>query len=706
MNGWALINLAMFWLVTGYAVFLFAHVVYSRYLFIRLGRARPLRAELRERLADFAAQVFGQRVLLQDRRSGLMHLVFFYGFILLQFGAVDLIGKGLRPDWHLPLGPAYPYFTLLQEITVGLVLAAAAYAFHRRYVEKLTRLKRGWKAGLVLLFIASLMLSVVVAEGFRIVWQGHPATGFQPLSSLLAAGLEGASPAAAAVGFYAGWWLHLLILLSFLVYVPQSKHAHLLFAPFNIWLRRRSPPGRLEPIDFTDETQEEYGAGRIERFSRDQLLDLYACVECGRCTSACPASGTGKTLSPMDIIVKLRDHLTEKGAAVTSRTPWMPALVLADAPANRWARRSAQALARQDAPGASVGGGLDPADIGYETAMIDEVITEQELWACTTCRSCEERCPVANEHVGFIVEMRRHLVMMEGRLPAEAQRTLNNMERQGNPWGLNRHDRLNWRESLVSEGVPVPTVREAPDFEWLLYVGSMGSYDARSMRVTRAFVKLMQRAGVRFAVLGNDERNSGDTARRLGNEYLFQQLASETVELFRRAKVRRIVTIDPHAYNTFKHEYPDFGLSPEVEVRHHTELIAEWLAEGRLRPVRPLAERIVYHDSCYLGRYNGLYDGPRDILRALPGVELAEMARSRANSQCCGAGGGLMWLEEREGRRMNLERTEQALAVRPTIIGSACPYCLTMLNDGTTALEAGDKVRTLDIAEIVALAVE
>jgi Fe-S oxidoreductase len=679
MDFWPLLNLLAFLLATTYALYLFAYVVYSRYLFIRLGRPRPGWTDWNARIRQLAGNMLGHKTLLKDRRSGLMHLVLFYGFIIVQFGAIDLIGKGLNPKWHLPLGNMYPYFTLLQEATVLLILAAVLYAYYRRYIEKLPRLKRTWKAGIVLLFIGSLMLSVLLSEAFRMVWHGEPQTWLQPASSGLALAMSSLPPAAGAIGFYACWWLHLLILLSFLVYVPQSKHAHLLFAPVNLLLRKLAPPGRLESVDLEDESAEEYGAGRIEHFARDQLLDLYACVECGRCTNVCPAAGTGKLLSPMDVIVKLRDHLTEKGAAMTSRSPWVPAFAF---------------------PGSPAAGGSSPA-AQESVRLAGDVVSEQELWACTTCRSCEDQCPVGNEHVDMIIDMRRYLVMTEGNVPGEAQRTLNNLERQGNPWGLNRHDRGKWREGL--SGVSAPLIDEDKAAEYLLYVGSMGSYDLRSMKITQALVQIMNHAGIRFAVLGSKEKNSGDTARRLGNDYLYQQLAAETIELFHRYKVRKIITIDPHAFNTFKHEYPELGLSRDIEIYHHTELIARWLREGRIRPSRPVSERIVYHDSCYLGRYNGIYDDPRSVLRAIPGVELVEMERSRSNSMCCGAGGGLMWLEEREGKRVNLERTEQALAVQPTMIGTACPYCLTMMSDGITSLAQENQVRSMDIAEILAL---
>jgi len=708
MNILPLMNLIAFFAVVGYAVYLFAHLVYSRLTYIKLGRAADLKEDATKAMGTFWVNVFGQKKLLKDSKSGVMHIVLFYGFLLVQFGAIDLIWKGLKPGSHLPFGSAYPYFLLFQEIVVAAILLAIFYAWYRRNVEKLKRLKRGWKANLVVWLISILMMSTLLSEGMEIVWLHPEEVGFrstQPIASGIAVAFAGIGSTAAGVLFYVFWWIHLFTLLFFLVYIPQGKHAHLIFAPYN-WLMKDKtrPPGKLSTIDFEkleEEGAEEFGVGRIENFTQNQLIDLYACVECGRCTSMCPAAGTGKTLSPMDLIVKMRDHLTEKGAAITGRTPWMPAHLFKESTGNvlaaqaRAAGAGAVSQAGQEIAAATEGSAA--LKIDYDVQLIGDVITEEELWACTTCRNCEDQCPVANEHVGHIIDMRRYLVMTEGRMPSDAQRALSNIERQSNPWGINRKDRIKWREGMEDL---VPTVKEADEFDYLFFVGSMGSFDNRSIKITQSFVRVMNKAGIKFAILGNEEKNSGDTARRLGNELLFQELAMENISNFQKYGVKKIVTMDPHAYNTFKHEYPEFGLEG-VEVYHHTELLAQWLKEGRLKPVNEVKDRVTFHDSCYLGRYNDIFDAPRQILSAIPGVEIVEMERSGCDSMCCGAGGGMMWQEEHQGTRVNIARTEQALAVNPTTIGSACPYCLTMLSDGTKAKEVEDKVQTLDMVEIL-----
>lgn len=660
-----LFNFVVVLLLTGCALYIFANLIYSRVSFIKLGKPANLQKDYAQRIHEVLVNVFGQKKLLKDKKSGMMHVIMFYGFIILQFGALELILKGFFKGFEYPLGDTHPYFSFLQEITTFLVLMATLYAFYRRYIEKLERLSRTFKSGIVIIFLLLLMLSILMSLAFEQLWLGHSGALAAPISSAIASLFQGMSTHAEAAWFYVCWYVHLITLLAFAVYVPQSKHAHVFFAPVNIYLRDTKPAGQLTTISFEDETQEVYGVGKIEDFRQNQLIDLYACVECGRCTNMCPASGTGKTLSPMDLIVKMRDHLTDKGAAVTSRNPWIP--------------------------------GMAPSQSNASANLIGDVITEEELWACTTCRNCEDQCPVANEHVDKIVDMRRYLVLTEGKMPSEASRYFQNIERQSNPWGINRNERIRWREGR--DDIMVPIIDEVVEFEYLFFVGSMGSFDLRSQKIAQSFARILNVAGIKFAVLGNEELNSGDTARRMGNEFLFQQLCQENIELFRFYDIKKIVTICPHTYNTFKNEYPEFGL--KAEIFHHTEIIWKLLQEGRIQPTKEVKEIVAYHDSCYIGRYNHIYDIPREILRRIPGIEIVEMERNRQDALCCGAGGGMMWLEEKQGKRINIERTEQAIQLNPTIIGSNCPYCLTMFSDGIKANEADNTIKALDITEIV-----
>lgn len=676
MNILLTMNFIAFSSVTLYAIYLFVYLIRTRVAYIKLGQKVEFDKQVKIRWQKIWVNVFGQKKLLKDKKSGMIHVMFFYGFLLVQFGAIDFIIKGIKPNTNLPLGMLYPLFTFFQECITLIILVAVVLAFYRRYVEKLVRLKRGFKSGLVLIFIGGLMMTVLLGNAMNIIWHSHELTWAEPIASSIAFLLSFVNEKAAIIIFYIAWWLHLLLLLTFLVYIPQSKHAHLIAGPVNVFLSRNSY--KLEKIDFEDEV-ETFGVSKIEDFKQTQLIDLYACVECGRCTSMCPATSTGKLLSPMDLILKLRDHLTNKGAAITSKEPWVPSLVFQYTEGNKLAKKVAN----------------------YDPNLIGDVITEEELWACTTCRNCEEECPVMNEHVDKIIDMRRYLVLTEGKMEADAKRAMTNIERQGNPWGLNRKDREGWRH--ISDDFIIPTVKEmkknGDQFEYLFWVGSMGSYDNRSQKIAISFAKLLHKAGIKFAILGNQEKNSGDTPRRLGNEFLFQELAVSNIEQFEKYKVQKIVTIDPHAYNTFKNEYPDFGLS--VEIFHHTELLAKLIKEGRLKPKYEINETVTYHDSCYLGRYNDVYEAPRIILKAIPGVNLVEMERNRERGMCCGAGGGLMWMEEHTGSRINISRTEQALAVNPSIISSGCPYCLTMLSDGTKAKEVEDQVNTYDVTELL-----
>jgi Fe-S oxidoreductase len=693
MSGLLWINLIAIIFVIAYAIGLFAYVISTRIQYIRLGKESEFNLDLKERLNSVLINGFGQRKLFKDKKSGYMHLILFYGFFIIQLGLIELILKGFIFGYEFPLGAAHKYFSLLQEWTTFLMMLAIMYGFYRRYGEKLNRLqwKRDGKAAFVYIALFILSASILFGLGFEHIMVGHePNFVYAPFSALIAMLFSNIGTTAGTFMFYVFWWVHMVVVFSFMVFVPQSKQFHELIAMVNIFVKKKSSIGKLKKIDFEDEEAEEFGVGKITDYTQQQMIDFYACVECGRCTNMCPATGTGKMLSPMDLMTKMRDHLTNHGAAVTSKQPWVPTFAFANTKGNQLALAGTGAGAEEAA-----------ASLAYSPSLIGDVITEEEIWACTTCRNCEDQCPVMNEHVEKIIDLRRYLVLTEGKMDADAQRAMTNIERQGNPWGLNRKEKENWRE--LSDDVVIPTVKEmkkaGEEFEYLFWVGSMGSFDNRSQKIALSFAKLLNEAGVKFAILGNKEKNSGDTPRRLGNEFLFQELATNNIAEFEKNEVKKIVTIDPHAYNIFKNEYPDFGF--EAEVYHHTELLAKLVKEGKLVPKNAIDETIAFHDSCYLGRYNEVYDAPREIIKAIPGVQLKEMERNREEAMCCGAGGGMMWMEDDTGNRINVARTEQALAVSPSIISSGCPYCLTMLSDGTKAKEVEDKVSTYDVAELL-----
>ena len=515
------INLVLFLAVVVYALYLFINIVYSRYLYIKLGKEAAFQPNLKERINTVLINVFGQKKLFKDKKSGIMHFILFYSFFIIQIGLIELVLKGFIKGYEFPLGNAHKYFSFIQEWTTFFMLLAIVYGFYRRYGEKLKRLqwKRDFKAAFVYVALTILTTSILLSLSFERVMLNHDVNFvYAPFSSIIATVFDGIGTTAATILFYIFWWVHMLVVFSFMVFVPQSKQAHELFAMFNVFFKKTGPVGNLKKIDFEDPELEEFGVGKIEDFTQHQLIDLYACAECGRCTNMCPATGTGKTLSPMNLIVKLRDHLTEKGSALTSRSAWVPEVAFSGD--NVLAFKSDAA----------------PTDV----ELIGDVITQEEIWACTTCRNCEDQCPVMNEHVDKIIDLRRYLVMTKGEMPGDISRYMNNIERQNNPWGLNRANRVKWIEGM--EDI-IPVAEEKQTFDLLFWVGSMGSYDIRSQNIVKSFARIMHKAGIDFAILGNEELNSGDTARRLGNEYLFQELCTQNIEMFKSYNVKKIVTI-------------------------------------------------------------------------------------------------------------------------------------------------------------------
>jgi Fe-S oxidoreductase len=631
--------------------------------------------------------VVGEQPLKGDKPAGWMHFFIFWGFTILGVQVVHMFARGFFPDFHLPGLSVYllggPYL-LLKDLIQVAVLGAVGMAMYRWLVSHPPRLfgfapsedrLRGqshWEALLILAFIGGIMICGFLYDGGHLY--SAPLTpeiekerAWQPLSTLVGFilfTLGGTGLAAFASGF--GWWVHNCIILVFANLLPISKHFHIITSAPNVFFKKLEPVGQLSKQDLENATS--FGTSYINQFTWKQVLDMYSCTECGRCSSHCPATFSGKELAPRQLLLNLRDYLyTHEG----------------------------EVLAAKNGNGAGDGSAVT---VG-ENIVGERLIHDDVLWACTTCRACEEACPVLIEYVDKIVDMRRHLVQEESRFPAELTRTFKAMETQGNPWGVDASTRADW-----ASGLDIPTMAEKPDAEYLYFVGCAGSFDDRAKRTTQAVAKILKTAGVSFAILGVEEPCNGETARRIGNEYLFQTMAQMTVEVLGGYQVRKIITNCPHCFNTFKNDYPQFG--GHYEVVHATELVEHLIASGKLSFNLGEERAITFHDSCYLGRYNDVFEAPRNVLGMIPGVQLREMQRSRRFGMCCGAGGGRMWMEEEPTQRVNTRRVEQALETHPDAVAVACPFCMTMIDDGLKAKGMEDKVPALDVMEIVASALK
>lgn len=691
----------IYWNITGHSwmyLFLvlslasFAYGAWRRCRLWQAGRAehrfdRPL-----ERLKTVLLHGPGHLRLLREAYPGVMHLFICWGFFFLFMGTVVVF---LQSDLGLKVmyGRFYLWFqSLLLDLVGFLAVAGIMMALFRRYLLRPSRLDNTRDDAVSLLLILAILVTGFLLEGLRIVGTADPWARWSPVGYAVAAAFQGLDDAAISGLHRWLWWGHMLLAFAFIGYLPYSKLFHIFLSPLNQYQRSLAPAGSLSTLDLEDEGIESYGVSRLEEFTSKQLLDGDACTRCGRCQDRCPAHLSGKPLSPKALTQSLRAHLSEKGPVLLARAA------------------GAAGVARRGGTSAGGGGPAAGAQAGVAAAspkeaairekpLVGEVVAEEAVWACTTCRACEEHCPVFVEPVQKIVDLRRHLVLMESRFPPEVQAVFRHLETNGNPWGRGKASRGDWAVELG-----VKTLPEGLEYDWLYWPGCAGAFDDRNRRVTAAVVRVLEAAGVKVTALGAKERCCGDSARRLGNEYLYQALARENIETLRDYGVSKIVTPCPHCFNTLKHEYPQFG--GRFEVVHHSQLLAGLLAEGRLQPARHLDRSIVYHDSCYLGRYNGVYDQPRAVLRALPGSRLLEPRRSREESFCCGAGGGRMWMEERLGRRINEMRTEELLTPGPGAIATACPFCLTMLEDGLKAREAREEVPALDVAEVLALCLE
>ncbi len=655
-----------FLLVLIVAFALFAWNIRKLVGYLKLGKEDDRFNNPGKRLGRVLRIAFGQTKLLREPLSGILHFLIFWGFVVLLSAVVESIGEGIMPGFSFSfLGPLYGPLVFLQDLVGLLVVIAVLISLYRRIFAPPERLDveghAKWDAVFVLVLILVVMVTMFGQNATRmLLWHGS-SNEYRFVSAVVARMMPGATPGSIETWFHIFFWGHMLAVLGFMNYLPYSKHLHVITSVPNVYLSQLGPTGSLRPIDLMDEALAKYGATDIEDFTWKQLLDGYTCTECGRCTSACPANTTGKLLNPKQIIVQLRARTLEKAPLLAGKA------------------------------GSEQNGDREKV---LSNELLHNYITEQELWACTTCMACVQECPVMIEHVDAIVDLRRGLVLNESQFPEELKTAFSNLERNFTPWGFGHASRADW-----AEGLDVPVMADVRKTDLLFWVGCAGSYDARYKNVSKAFVRLLKMAGVDFAILGGEEKCNGDPARRMGNEYLAQSLITENVAVLEKYQFNRIVVTCPHCLQSLGKEYRQFG--GNYTVVHHSTLVKELVDQGRLTLPAEQKSTIVFHDPCYLGRYNDEYDAPRALLDGVHGARRVEMERTRDRSFCCGAGGGRMWMEETEGKRINVERIEEALKTNPDVVSTGCPFCMTMLVDGLKEKEASEKVEVKDIAEIL-----
>ena len=625
------------------------------------GRSAVRPDRLGERIKVLLTDVLGQTNVRRKRLPGIAHTLIFFGFLAVQPHSVEVMLRGVFPGLHAAeVAPGlYGGYLFVADLLAFAVLLGLAYGLYRRLLARPAYLTNGLDARLIIAFIAVIIVTFHLLNAFQMLpaigGTGFDTSRFFTVSEALgdALGLRHLSPEAARGIYEASYWVHVLTILGFLIYIPGSKHLHMLAAAPNVFLKPLERPKPMIATDLEAEGAQSYGLGKASDLSWKSVLDLYACTECGRCEEQCPAAMTGKPLSPRRVIHDAKVDLLQQADAVLKRS-------FEDVPP----------LVRDGAP-----------------------ITGDVVWSCTTCRACEDICPVNIQHLDVLLEIRKHQVLMEASFPPEMQDTFINLENQSNPWGFGSDTRGDW-----AKGLDIPLLCDRPDAELLFYVGCAGSFDDRGKRISQAMARVLKKAGIDFAILGEEERCNGDLARRAGNEYLAQAMIRENADVLKRYRPRTVLTGCPHCYNTLKHEYPQFDA--RFTVLHSTELLLQLFRERRLEVKTGIQEPVAFHDSCYLGRWNGLYDPPRALLKILGGGSAArEMRRFRDQGLCCGAGGGRMFMEEKIGRRINSERVDDLLASGTGLTAAACPFCITMLRDGLA--DRGSRVDVKDIVELV-----
>ncbi|UCC65884.1 MAG: 4Fe-4S dicluster domain-containing protein [Deltaproteobacteria bacterium] len=650
-------------------ILIFAYTLYERIRLWRIGGQERRLDQLGARVRSLITVALGHTRTLRYRYPGIMHLFIFWGFAILFLGTLTIF---VQEDITLPIwgitflhGDFYLFYSLILDLMGLLAIIGVLMALTRRYIWRPAMLDNKADDAITLALLLAILVTGFVVEGARLAAQQPPWGRWSPVGWVSASLFFSEATSHGVKTIHkVFWWVHLGLAFTFIGYITYSRLLHIISSALSIFFRNLNPPAALRPIEDMEEA-ETFGAGKLEDFTWVDLLQLDACTRCGRCQDNCPATFTEKPLNPKKVIQDLKLLFQEKGKRV-----------IADM--RVWGVKGEKASASSS----------------QERAMIGEAILEDEIWSCTTCGACIDHCPVFIEPYPKLLEMRRYLTLMESRFPPEVQLAFRNMENNSNPWGIGASTRGDWAKELE-----VRTLAEDADAEFLLYVGCAGSFDDLNKRVSEAMVRILRAAGVNFGILGREEGCCGDSARRLGNEYLFQIMAQQNIEVMKGYNVKKIITLCPHGYNALKNEYPLFG--GEFEVYHYTEILADLIAQGRIKFSKELNLEVAYHDSCYLGRHNHIYDPPRKILRTLPGVRLVEMERSREKGFCCGAGGGRMWMEEHLGTRINHARIEDVVKCNPQLVGTACPFCYTMLVDGIKEKELEDRYRARDIAELV-----